>query len=157
GRWRFSRGVVLATIAFAVIATFLALWQRSGSGTLAAWFTAVPVGIGALVATLVALAHRVGGRRAAAAAMVVLATAVVMLARFHVPVPSSPEVNAASSLKATAGDLARFLVELARPTIGDARATRAMGVASQRIDDVSAWGLGIGVERHAAGRYLWHW
>jgi hypothetical protein len=41
--------------------------------------------------------------------------------------------------------------------LGDRVATQQMTTAQHRIDDVAAWGLGIGVERHAQGRDLWQW
>jgi hypothetical protein len=74
------------------------------------------------------------------------------------PLPvQTGRANAASSLYASAPDLAAFLIELAEPRLQDIHATEKMTAPSQRIDDVAAWGLGIGVERHARGRDLWQW
>jgi len=83
--------------------------------------------------------------------------------------PSSPAFpnfilpNAAASLLATPGDYARFVALLLDD--GDAPAAlrlrpatrRAMHTAHVQVAPGLAWGLGIGLEKRAAGTLLWHW
>lgn len=142
---RLRRRLVIAAAIASAIATFLFLWSRAGAWDLALWFSLVP----ALLFTLIAAVAFSRLRWAA----LVLVLAVVLAAPLPIPLIARTTVraNAASSLHASAPDLARFLILLG--TSAPAEMTRA----HRNIDAVSAWGLGIGVERHASGRDLWHW
>jgi CubicO group peptidase (beta-lactamase class C family) len=155
GAWRsraaFYAGLVAAPIAAA--ATFLYL---SGSPTMTAWFIAVPLAVAA-PPLIAARLLRAGALSSFAMVLAYGLAVFIALRDVNLPVPIDETPNAASSLHASAPDLARFLIELATPTLGDLAATREMTAAQHRIDDIAAWGLGIGVERHAKGRDLWQW
>ena len=155
GTWRLGAplaGAVALVVVAIVVAVFYLL---SGSWPLTLWFVAVPT----LIATFVVAAGFATGRRAARTlTWLALASVLVVFRDTNLPLPAGPdEANAASSLHATAPDLAKFLIELAKPSLADTGATRRMTTAQQNIDRVGAWGLGIGVERHPRGRDLWQW
>jgi CubicO group peptidase (beta-lactamase class C family) len=74
------------------------------------------------------------------------------------PVPKLPleAPSAAFSLKTTAGDLARFMVELASPE-HLAPGTAAELVRPQvEISDTDAYGLGIAIYHASGNDWLWH-
>ncbi len=73
-----------------------------------------------------------------------------LVTRPAVPIPSR-EVDflAAGGLRATAGDLARFLI-----VAMDVPEMRAPQV---RVSDQLSWGLGIGVQHAPSGDSIWHW
>lgn len=163
GKWRLGYGVWVAA-AIGVAGAVTLLYRESGSWPLTLWFVGVPLLLYGLTALIAFGAVRLFGRdrmtRGGIVTLVVLlAAAFVVIAgerRLPLPVQTGP-ANAASSLYASAPDLAAFMIELARPRLGDLNATAEMTKAQQRIDDVASWGLGIGVERHARGRDLWQW
>jgi len=113
------------------------LFLLSGSLPVTAWFVAVPLLI--VVPAWAAARLARAGQSAAVGIAVGVAVAVFFFLRdVRLPIPVDATPNAASSLHASAPDLARFLLELARPTLGDPGATRAMASAQQRLDGVSA-------------------
>ncbi len=65
------------------------------------------------------------------------------------------EANAAGSLHTTAGDYARFVIEILRPRHLTASTVEAMLTPQVQGDDGVSWGLGWGLE-DAAGTF-WHW
>jgi CubicO group peptidase (beta-lactamase class C family) len=155
GAWQprpaFYAGVIAAPIVAAAVFYYL-----SRSPLMTAWFIAVPLAIAA-PALIAARLARAGAALSLGIVVAYCLAVFFALRDFSLPVPVDETPNAASSLHASAPDLARFLIELARPTLGNRVATQQMTTAQHRIDDVAAWGLGIGVERHAQGRDLWQW
>lgn len=72
------------------------------------------------------------------------------------PLRRSPAL-AAGSLLSTPTDVARFGIELCRPTLLPAATVTRMLTPSVKINPVYAWGLGIGLCRTSAGELAWHW
>ncbi len=142
---RLRRKLVIAAAIVSAVAAFAFLWNRAGAWDLALWFSLVPAFLFTLIAAVAV------SRLRWAALLLVLA--VVWAAPMPIPLiaRTSVRANAASSLHASASDLARFLILLS--TSAPAEMTRA----HRNIDAVSAWGLGVGIERHRGGRDLWHW
>lgn len=163
GQWSLDMRKMTISAAAALTLTLIVFYRLSDSWPLSLWFILAPLFILALPAAIAYTAARAigGSETRRGVVMFVITTALVaMLVKFggvRLPLPASNEANAASSLYATAPDLASFMIELAEPTLGDVAATHEMTTAHQRIDDVASWGLGIGVERHAKGRDLWQW
>ncbi len=74
------------------------------------------------------------------------------------PVPRSPagSPGAAYSLRSTAPDLAKFLLELASPQHLDLALMREMTIAQVTVEGAKFWGLGIGLWHGPRGTALWH-
>jgi CubicO group peptidase (beta-lactamase class C family) len=76
----------------------------------------------------------------------------------HAAVPE--EGNPAASLCTTAGDYAKFIIAILNGT-GMKKATWEQMLTPQiKVDDKYpqvAWGLGVGLETMAEGKYFWHW
>jgi len=74
------------------------------------------------------------------------------------PVPKElpAPANAAYSLRATASDLAHFLIELSDPQLLDPDLAAQMRTAQIRVNNHNSWGLGIGIQHSPQGNSLWH-
>ena len=74
------------------------------------------------------------------------------------PVPRLPagSPNAAFSLRTTAPDLAKFLLELTSPQHLDPTLMVEMTSPQIQIDEDESWGLGIGIQQNSQGNLLWH-
>jgi len=68
--------------------------------------------------------------------------------------PSTP--GAAYSMKSTAGDLARFMIELAQPQHLDPGTAAEMSTPQVRTSDSNSWGLGVAIYHEPSGDWLWH-
>jgi CubicO group peptidase (beta-lactamase class C family) len=75
-----------------------------------------------------------------------------------VPVPKGPSVppNAAYSLRASAGDLANFLIEFGDPQYLDGKLMAEMRSPQVQVNEDNSWGLGLGIQHSAGGNSLWH-
>jgi CubicO group peptidase (beta-lactamase class C family) len=165
GRWGMSWALAGTGFAVASVAAFAFLLSRSGSWVLAAWFSMIPAMLGTAVALALLFIQRretVQARRRLLEGAVALAAAIALIVSARsVPIPlptaETGPANAASTLRATAPALAAFMIELSRPRTLDPDAVRTMTRVHRTIDGRSAWGLGVGIERHARGVDLWHW
>jgi CubicO group peptidase (beta-lactamase class C family) len=74
------------------------------------------------------------------------------------PVPRGlpAPANAAYSLRATAGDLARFLIELSDPWFLTVDLATQMCRPQVTVNADNSWGLGIGIQHSHAGDAVWH-
>jgi len=74
------------------------------------------------------------------------------------PVPRSPagSPGAAFSLRTTAPDLAKFLLELTSPQHLDPALAAEMTSPQVQIDENMSWGLGIGILHNSQGNVLFH-
>jgi CubicO group peptidase (beta-lactamase class C family) len=77
----------------------------------------------------------------------------------NMPVPKWPAVpaGAASSLRATAGDMATFLIELSDPKHLCIDLTTQLRSPQVRLSDDISWGLGPGIQHSQFGDALWQW
>jgi len=76
---------------------------------------------------------------------------------FQGPVPrnGSNEASAVGSLRATAPDLAVFLIELARPEYLNERLASEIDSVQVNINQDFSWGLGIGIQHTDYGDAIW--
>jgi CubicO group peptidase (beta-lactamase class C family) len=74
------------------------------------------------------------------------------------PIPRSPAgpPNAAYSLRATAPDLARFMIELSAPHHLDPALMAEMTSPQVQSEEDQSWGLGIGIQQDSRGAVLFH-
>ncbi len=86
-----------------------------------------------------------------------LATLIVRIE--NVPVPSWPEISgdAAGSMRSTATDLAKFLIELSDPKFLSEEMITEMQRAQIKLSDDLSWGLGPGILHSDEGDALWQW
>jgi CubicO group peptidase (beta-lactamase class C family) len=73
----------------------------------------------------------------------------------QIPRCPSPEPSPVGSLRSSAGDLARFLIEVTRPRHVSPQIAREIRTAQVRIDDDFSWGLGLGIQHSSRGDALW--
>jgi CubicO group peptidase (beta-lactamase class C family) len=92
---------------------------------------------------------------------VVLVVALGLLAgKIHnLPVPRvpSPSASAAGSLRATAADLATFLIELSDPQLLSPDTAAQLQSAQVELSQELSWGLGPGIQHSQQGDALWQW
>jgi CubicO group peptidase (beta-lactamase class C family) len=172
--WRMSRDTLFGSMAIAVIVALvpaialpgsIGLWEFSWllafSGLVfSAAFAALYV-IGRFVCRRVFPHSRTVQRILAFAWALVLAVGLLNASSKlpNVPVPRWPPVQAeaASSMRATVGDMAHFLIELAEP-----QHLRPETAAEIRTPQIAlgrrlSWGLGPGIMHSTAGDALWQW
>jgi CubicO group peptidase (beta-lactamase class C family) len=77
----------------------------------------------------------------------------------NVPVPKWPqtEASAAGSMRAPAGDMAAFLIELANPQHLSAELAAQLQSPQVRLASDLSWGLGPGIQSSQQGDALWQW
>jgi len=77
----------------------------------------------------------------------------------NLPVPKWPVVpaNAAGSLRATAGDMATFLIELSKPKYLSAVMTTQLQSSQLKLSRDLSWGLGPSIQHSQQGDALWQW
>ena len=67
----------------------------------------------------------------------------------------SPQPGAVGSLRSSAPDLARLLIELSQPQHLSPEMTEQIRTPQTPIDDDFSWGLGPGIQHSAQGDALW--
>jgi CubicO group peptidase (beta-lactamase class C family) len=77
----------------------------------------------------------------------------------NLPVPRWPatHANAAGTVRATAGDLATFLIELSEPRHLSEEITTQMQTSQVTLSRELSWGLGLGIQHSQQGNALWQW
>jgi CubicO group peptidase (beta-lactamase class C family) len=77
----------------------------------------------------------------------------------NLPVPKWPAVpaNAASSFRATAGDMATFLIELSNPQYLSGEIAKQLQSPQVWLSSDLSWGLGPGIHHGPFGNALWQW
>jgi CubicO group peptidase (beta-lactamase class C family) len=86
------------------------------------------------------------------------ALALLLTTALSGPVPRLPlgSPNAYSSLRTSAPDLARFLLELTSPQHLEPALMAEMTSPQVQIEENQSWGLGIGIQHDSQGNLLWH-
>ena len=77
----------------------------------------------------------------------------------NLPVPKWPQSEAqlGGSMRATAGDMATFLIELSNPQHLNADLAAELQKPQVRLADDLTWGLGPGIQSSQEGDALWQW
>lgn len=91
--------------------------------------------------------------------LIVVGLALIAFQVTNLPVPKWPAVQAgaASSLRATTGDMATFLIELSNPQHLSAEMTNQLQTPQVRLSSDLSWGLGPGIQHSQQGDALWQW
>jgi CubicO group peptidase (beta-lactamase class C family) len=92
-------------------------------------------------------------------ALVLGGLAFLSLAMPNLPVPRWPQTKAeaAASLRAPIGDMARFLIELGNPQHLSGDLATQMRTSQVRLSADLSWGLGPGIQHSQQGDALWQW
>lgn len=82
-----------------------------------------------------------------------------MILPLPLPVPKWPavQVDAAGSLRATASDMATFLIELSNPQFLSSEMASQLQTSQVRLGSDLSWGLGPGIQHSQQGDALWQW
>ena len=77
----------------------------------------------------------------------------------NLPAPKWPqtEAEAAGSMRATAGDMAAFLIELSTPQHLSTEMATQMRTPQVELSNDLSWGLGPGIQHSQQGDALWQW
>ena len=77
----------------------------------------------------------------------------------NLPVPkwSPASASAAWSLRATAGDMATFLIELSEPRYLNSEISKQLRTSNVSLSPEISWGLGPGIQHSKFGDALWQW
>jgi CubicO group peptidase (beta-lactamase class C family) len=146
-RPRFRRPRAILAVNGGVAA--LSMFGLLGPSAMAGIGVGFVAGVTALAAVVLRFARTPGPlpRLAIAAALFLGA---YLVTRPAVPIPvNEHDYLAAGGLRATAPDLARFLVH--------GMGVREMYAPQVRVNDHVSWGLGIGLQHSDAGDAIWHW
>jgi CubicO group peptidase (beta-lactamase class C family) len=175
GQWRPNRRMVVGILAGAFVLSLLAAFILI-TGTLGwpefAWlvafcalalaiaFTAAFLAGRAIIIRLIPNQPRQQSLMTLVWTMLTL-VALVFLAGWltNLPVPKWPqtEENAGGSMRATAGDMATFLIELSNPQHLNVDMAAELQKPQVRLAEDLAWGLGPGIQSSPEGDALWQW
>ena len=91
--------------------------------------------------------------------MVVLLVAGAVLALGDLPgvSPEAAKPSAAGTIRATAADMARFLIEIADPQYLGPESTAELRTPQVSLRWDLSWGLGPGIQHSPKGDALWQW
>jgi CubicO group peptidase (beta-lactamase class C family) len=174
GRWRPTRRMATGVFAAALVLSLAAAFVLLGGAGLPGfgWLVAL-VGLASAVAFALAfLAGRVVIRRLwpqrgrlQVAAMIAwgglilvgLALGASRITNLPVPRPSRVEAGAAGTLRATAGDMATFLIELSAPQHLSPEMAAQLQTSQVKLASDMSWGLGPGIQHSRQGDALWQW
>jgi CubicO group peptidase (beta-lactamase class C family) len=174
GRWRPTRGmaaVVFVVALIASVAVALVLLRSIGLPEFG-WLVAL---VGLALTLTFALGFNIGrvvGRRLwpqrrglqTAAMMVWIGLMMVgmglgasRITNLPVPQPSKVEAGAAGTVRATAADMATFLIELSDPQHLSAQTAAQLQTSQVKLASDMSWGLGPGIQHSRQGDALWQW
>jgi CubicO group peptidase (beta-lactamase class C family) len=173
GRWRISRRAALAIYVLAALPACgltlgLAFLVSQALPAAYAFLILILWGI-PLLALLLAdriltrwFAERAGLRRGLLAMCVLvvvlaMAGAAISLGDLAGLSPEATKPGAAGSMRATAADMARFLIEIADPQYLSPAIAAQMHTPQVSLREDLSWGLGPGIQHSPEGDALWQW
>jgi hypothetical protein len=169
GRWRISRRAALAIYGLAALpACGLAFMLYNALSTsfailiLSLWATpllALLLGDAVLRRRVPERSGLRKGLLATWALVVALAMAGAALALGDLPgvTPEAAKPDAASTVRATAADIARFPIEMAHPQYLSPETAAQMRTPQVPLSSDLSWGLGPGIQHSPEGDALWQW
>jgi CubicO group peptidase (beta-lactamase class C family) len=89
--------------------------------------------------------------------MVGLGLGTSRITNLPIPQPSRVDASAAGTLRATAGDMATFLIELSNPRRLSAETAQELRTSQVQLMRELSWGLGPGIQHSRQGDALWQW
>jgi CubicO group peptidase (beta-lactamase class C family) len=174
GHWRPTRWMVIGALVVAyVLALLPGVILFATADTLEFFLLVAGCGlvlVGVLVVTLLAsralFQRLLPGRRGWQMVLTILLSLLVVVALgllagriTNLPVPRWPpaQASAGGTMRATAGDLAKFLIELADPQHLSAETAEELQRSQVRLSSEMSWGLGPGIQHSRQGDALWQW
>lgn len=174
GQWRPNRRMVVGILAGAFVLSLLAAFVLTGrlGWPEFAWliaFCALALAIAFTAAFLAgrAIIIRLFPNQSRQQSIMTLVWTVLILVGLvflagqltNLPVPKWPqtEAQAGGSMRATAGDMATFLIELSDPQHLNAELATELQKPQVRLAGDLAWGLGPGIQSSQEGDALWQW
>jgi CubicO group peptidase (beta-lactamase class C family) len=169
GRWKPGAILVVVALVVSLVGTSVMLALRVGSALPNLALLAVICGA-AFVAAFIGLTwvglRRIGSRGGTARSRFLakgLWTVVCLIVPWWssgllvVPVPThlSPQPSAVGSVRSSAEDLARFLIELAEPNHLGAELASELRTSQTPINEAFSWSLGPGIQHSGQGDALW--
>jgi CubicO group peptidase (beta-lactamase class C family) len=178
-RWRPTRQTAIGLFTVAFVVSLVPAFVLLGSSGLRefAWLVAL-VGLALCVAFVLAfLAGRVivrriwqerrGAQRTRLRVVATVAWGALVLAglvlgasrvtNLPVPQPSRVDASAAGTVRATAGDMATFLIELSNPQHLSPEMAAELQTSQVKLVSDMSWGLGPGIQHGRQGDALWQW
>jgi CubicO group peptidase (beta-lactamase class C family) len=171
GTWRLGRGTVLA--AMGLVFLLGAVISAAVCGVVGIWgfWKLMLIGVVTFMAMVVLAAFvsswllqqavqgrpRLSRAPAFAASAIVVGLVALWLPPLPLPRQTSEVASAPGSLSATAGDIARFLVELGEPTLLSSSLALDLRMSQVSLADEMSWGLGPGIQHGDVGDALWQW
>jgi CubicO group peptidase (beta-lactamase class C family) len=174
GHWRPTRRMVFATVIVAFVLSLLPAFVLFGKISLLefAWLVALSGFILIIAFALTFLVGRVtivrisSGRPRLQTALTLVWSVLVLvglvlstssLTNLPVPTWTAVRAEAAGSMRATAGDIANFLIELSNPQRLSAETAAQLQMPQVRLASDLSWGLGPGIQHSPQGDALWQW
>jgi CubicO group peptidase (beta-lactamase class C family) len=174
GQWRPTRRLAISTLVVAFVLSLLPAFILFGMSSLLefAWLIALCGLILITAFTLIFLAGRIiivrlASKRPGQRMVLTIIWSVLILAGLvlltsnltSLPVPKWPqtEPQAAGSMRATAGDMATFLIELSDPQHLSTEMATQMQTSQVSLSSDLSWGLGPGIQHSQQGDALWQW
>jgi CubicO group peptidase (beta-lactamase class C family) len=159
--------LIAASLTFAFVIYFVGGEVNKWATLTALWLIIFGAGMALLLFAGRKLIARLPGKwqkpRSCAVLMVIwsiISALALLLLTFALsgPVPRSPagSPQAFASLRTTAPDLAKFLLELTSPQHLDPALMAEMTSPQVQIDEDYSWGLGISIGHSSQGNLLWH-
>lgn len=174
GRWRADRRQVIIMLVVAYALSLLPAFILFGLSSLMefAWLIALCGLILIITFILIFLAGRIvivrlTSRRPGQGLFLTITWGALILVGLvllssnlkSLPVSKLPqtEAQAAGSMRATAGDMARFLIELSNPQYLSSEMAAQMQTSQVTLTGDLSWGLGPGIQHSWQGDALWQW
>jgi len=174
GQWKIRSGTVWITLIVVFVLVILPLFFFLGPYGLSkfAWLIAFcGIGVSAAIASVFFIVRLVVQRifkkrskyKGVQITILTLLMVAILLGLVYqieiIPVPKWPVVpaGAASTLRATAGDLAKFLIELSDSKFLTNEIAEQLKSPQVQLAEKMSWGLGPGLQQSHMGTILWQW